>query len=383
MCMNRRAAKVIAEQIGMVIEIPVESKECLGKFLRVKVHIDISNPLKRFIRLGVKESEKAVIVPLIYERLPEFCYACGRIEYGLHECSDDKARTEALEGSSTKFGPWMRVEVGDRSRATQQRQMGKTSFDSRNSVEPINEDLTNLVGHAQGLGDTLEDLAKQGNVNAEQVQELQTNSAMEGVVGYFEVTALEKSPRANPELQSRSLSSFLGGSSVSSGEQSHVPNPINSMLSPESIEPSDTKRKGLTVSSEDSRKAKKKKAVLSTVNSLLSERLDHFLVDEKWLNAVNQVSVEHLGFYFSDQCPLLLKFGDKNSKFFHRRAFKRKKKNLICKLWDGNGNLQESKEELSQIIVSYFSSLFQSLEPSPSDIRRASELIIGRLNTEY
>ncbi|TXG46426.1 hypothetical protein EZV62_028075 [Acer yangbiense] len=332
MCMNRRAAKVIAEQIGMVIEIPVESKECLGKFLRVKVHIDISNPLKRFIRLGVKESEKAVIVPLIYERLPEFCYACGRIEYGLHECSDDKARTEALEGSSTKFGPWMRVEVGDRSRATQQRQMGKTSFDSKgNSVEPINEDLTNLVGHAQGLGDTLEDLAKQGNVNAEQVQELQTNSAMEGVVGYFEVTALEKSPRANPELQSRSLSSFLGGSSVSSGEQSHVPNPINSMLSPESIEPSDTKRKGLTVSSEDSRKAKKKKAVLSTVNSLLSERLDHFLVDEKWLNAVNQ----------------------------------------------------ESKEELSQIIVSYFSSLFQSLEPSPSDIRRASELIIGRLNTEY
>ncbi|KAI9191558.1 hypothetical protein LWI28_009958 [Acer negundo] len=39
MYMNRKAARLIAEEIGPVIEIPADAKECRSKFLQVKVQI--------------------------------------------------------------------------------------------------------------------------------------------------------------------------------------------------------------------------------------------------------------------------------------------------------------------------------------------------------
>ncbi|KAK1578296.1 hypothetical protein Q3G72_029167 [Acer saccharum] len=54
------------------------------------------------------------MVSLKYERLPEFCYVCGRIGHASKECFDETAKIEALKGVSTKFGSWMRASVLDR-----------------------------------------------------------------------------------------------------------------------------------------------------------------------------------------------------------------------------------------------------------------------------
>ncbi|TXG51627.1 hypothetical protein EZV62_024151 [Acer yangbiense] len=112
--MNRRSAKWMAEQIGRVIEIPIESKDCWGKFIKVKVQIDITKPLKRWLRLKLDKSDVIVMVSLKYERLPEFCYFCGRIGHASKECSDEEAKLEAMKGVSTKYGSWMRSSVPDR-----------------------------------------------------------------------------------------------------------------------------------------------------------------------------------------------------------------------------------------------------------------------------
>ncbi|TXG72599.1 hypothetical protein EZV62_001178 [Acer yangbiense] len=96
LCMNRRTARWLAEQIGEVVEILSESRECWGNFLRVKVRIDISKPLKRWLRLKLGASKEIIVVGLKYERLPEFCYACGRIGHGIKECGDEVARKTAL-----------------------------------------------------------------------------------------------------------------------------------------------------------------------------------------------------------------------------------------------------------------------------------------------
>ncbi|TXG53668.1 hypothetical protein EZV62_018924 [Acer yangbiense] len=83
--------------------------EYWGKFIRVKVQLDILKPLKRWLRLKLDKSKNIVVVGLKYERLPDFCFACGRIGHVIKECTDEEAKKGVLEGSITKFGPWLKA----------------------------------------------------------------------------------------------------------------------------------------------------------------------------------------------------------------------------------------------------------------------------------
>lgn len=56
------------------------------------MRIDISKPLLRCVRLNIDDSGDVITAILMYERLPEFCYSCGKIGYGLRDCPDDNAR---------------------------------------------------------------------------------------------------------------------------------------------------------------------------------------------------------------------------------------------------------------------------------------------------
>ncbi|TXG70052.1 hypothetical protein EZV62_004987 [Acer yangbiense] len=114
MCINRRTARWLAEQISAVIELPSDSRECWGKFIRVKVQIDISKPLKRWLRLKLGKADEIVVVGLKYERLPDFCFACGRIGHIIKECVDEEAKKGALEGSPLRFGQWLKAQGSER-----------------------------------------------------------------------------------------------------------------------------------------------------------------------------------------------------------------------------------------------------------------------------
>ncbi|KAK2649996.1 hypothetical protein Ddye_017485 [Dipteronia dyeriana] len=55
-----------------------------------------------------------------------------------------------------------------------------------------------------------------------------------------------------------------------------------------------------------------------------------------------------------------LKVGDKNTRFFHRKASARKVRNEILGLYDENGKWCVGDKDMEQIIVGYFSRLFTS-----------------------
>ncbi|KAK1551147.1 hypothetical protein Q3G72_031062 [Acer saccharum] len=73
--------------VGQVKEIDAgESGECVGQFIRIRVLIDITNPLKRGLRVALGDDEKVNEVMIYYERLPNFCYYCGKIGHLVRDC---------------------------------------------------------------------------------------------------------------------------------------------------------------------------------------------------------------------------------------------------------------------------------------------------------
>ncbi|KAL5852219.1 hypothetical protein ACOSQ3_007337 [Xanthoceras sorbifolium] len=95
--------------IGEVREIDTgASGDCLGKYIRVRVVLDISKPLQRFLKVNMGNPGKDVIMLLRYERLPEYCFGYGFIGHYMRECEHGFGVGDTgLEDSS--FGSWMRA----------------------------------------------------------------------------------------------------------------------------------------------------------------------------------------------------------------------------------------------------------------------------------
>jgi hypothetical protein len=86
MCMNRDVGVKIGQSIGMVEEIDVtgDGVGC-GKCLRIRVYVDITKLLERGRALVL--NGKSVWVSFKYEKLPQFCYHCGRIYHADKVCT--------------------------------------------------------------------------------------------------------------------------------------------------------------------------------------------------------------------------------------------------------------------------------------------------------
>ncbi|KAL5743553.1 hypothetical protein ACOSQ2_026669 [Xanthoceras sorbifolium] len=110
----------------------------------------------------------------------------------------------------------------------------------------------------------------------------------------------------------------------------------------------------------------------------VQERLDRFFATSLWVNLFSGIKEE---LYWKQRSRVdWLLAGDKNSKFFHRRATARKKKNMISSLVDGRGIRRESEQGMSNVVLDYFSDLFKSIQPSSSDFSAASSFLEHKVN---
>jgi hypothetical protein len=104
-------AKKLGNIIGQYEETDPNDRNRTGRFLRLKVSIDLRKPLKR--GTVIKYQDKSLKVFFKYERLPTFCFVCGRIGHQLKECEEagdlEEAGYEELEEKELGFGPWLRA----------------------------------------------------------------------------------------------------------------------------------------------------------------------------------------------------------------------------------------------------------------------------------
>ncbi|CAN6181980.1 unnamed protein product [Urochloa humidicola] len=105
--MHKATGKAIGGELGEFMEMDNEEDgTAVGRFLRIKVRLDIRKPLMRGVTVQV-ENEKGEgqpkWCPLVYEFLPDFCYTCGIIGHTDKVC-DIKLKKDEVQ----QFGPALR-----------------------------------------------------------------------------------------------------------------------------------------------------------------------------------------------------------------------------------------------------------------------------------
>ncbi|KAL5738450.1 hypothetical protein ACOSP7_031211 [Xanthoceras sorbifolium] len=108
-CMTKEIGLFLGRQIGEVCELDLGATgDCLGKFLRVRIRLDVSKPLRRCLRVDLDGSGPTSTMLLRYERLPKFCFQCGHLGHATRECVQVDRST--LAGSQKfEYGGWLRA----------------------------------------------------------------------------------------------------------------------------------------------------------------------------------------------------------------------------------------------------------------------------------
>jgi hypothetical protein len=77
-----------------------------------------------------------------------------------------------------------------------------------------------------------------------------------------------------------------------------------------------------------------------------------------------------------------IRYGDRNTNFFHNFASARRKKNFIVKLKDGNNNWVEGTNDLKPLVLNYFTDLFTSevQETDPAVLEKIQPRVTDFMN---
>ncbi|XP_040932053.1 uncharacterized protein [Gossypium hirsutum] len=106
--MDRQLALDVGNAIGALMAIDWKDRNgAWTEFMRLKVKIDISKPLRRVVKF-VSDAGEEMIGVIKYERLPDFCYLCGLIGHTTRRCQNNRAG-DVIEDSNLQYGSWMRV----------------------------------------------------------------------------------------------------------------------------------------------------------------------------------------------------------------------------------------------------------------------------------
>ena len=105
---NKLVATDICEAIGRVDRSTGDSESEGGSYIRLRVTLDVFQPLCRG-RVVTFEDGGKIWINFGYERLPNICYWCGCFDHGDRDCDIWIQSKGTLKQEEQQFGSWIRA----------------------------------------------------------------------------------------------------------------------------------------------------------------------------------------------------------------------------------------------------------------------------------
>ncbi|CAL1395924.1 unnamed protein product [Linum trigynum] len=102
---NQQMAEKIGEMFGGFVRWDELHSGVSSEFLRLRVTMNVTKPLRRVIKLQGKEG--TVSYKIGYERMPIYCFRCGILGHLKKSCAKNQ---EGQNDEADPYGPWLRAE---------------------------------------------------------------------------------------------------------------------------------------------------------------------------------------------------------------------------------------------------------------------------------
>ncbi|KAI8005103.1 hypothetical protein LOK49_LG08G00439 [Camellia lanceoleosa] len=105
--LTKQNGEILGNRIGRLVRVEAHAEGLLlyRSFLRIRMEIDIQQPLPRGLWLQRGQGQSDSWLTFKYEKLSNFCYDCGRLGHENHTCKF----VSKEQGTSSGYGPGLRT----------------------------------------------------------------------------------------------------------------------------------------------------------------------------------------------------------------------------------------------------------------------------------
>lgn len=108
---DEKILKQIGSRFGEVVEIDHSTMAGVNRSVRLKIMLKLDQPLKRGTKIKIGKAPPCWI-PVTYERIPSFCYYCGKLGHTCKDCPNVTEKDEdegVINEAELPYGDWMRA----------------------------------------------------------------------------------------------------------------------------------------------------------------------------------------------------------------------------------------------------------------------------------